>query len=161
MDTIRMFHCRYGAVAFRFKSFDEDTRCRGRSRRETGKVEKLTSLGLQESQPPNQKWFDRRRMTGDMFIAHPSWTSAISITPSFAKELQQIQGEESCSGRTTVGTVQYLRSKTHQLCKWQRQESWIFPDSVALVCRCTCSEVPRFLRLPEKRAPTSVHTPAS
>ena len=51
----------------------------GRSRQGVGKVE---TSELQESQTQFQMWSNRRSRTGDLFISHPSWTTAISNTLS-------------------------------------------------------------------------------
>ena len=70
--------------------------------------DKLETHRPQTSRKSHQshKWFNRRSRTGDLFISHPSWTSAISNTSSLRKISKHTKGVSCKGGKTSNTTVE-------------------------------------------------------
>ena len=78
----------------------------------------------------SQRWFHKQRRTKDLFIAHPSWASASSNTPSMRNISRNYNGRvvlpvRETTSKTTMDTEQFSRSKDIRPRQWQQQKSWI------------------------------------
>ena len=121
----------------------------------------LASLGWLNRR---RTWFNKRRITVLFCISHRSLASESRRTCQAPPKFKDSVAFGGTPSNTLVATVQYARSKEHQLRKWQQQDTCIqfcrLPgmageanDAISAYTQVHTSEAPILLRLREKECP--------
>ena len=137
-------------------SKNEKSRSQSCNGQRMGHAQKLACLGLQESKNRRQKWFEKPRMTEELFftalldLCHLKHAELAKHLFSYRRRVM-LRGTTS---KTTTSTKQYLQSKQNASASQKAAARFLDAtsreanDAVSAYMQVHVSEAPRLLRFP-------------